>query len=92
MTRCFAPRPAGVLAWLARISPPSAARLNSLREYSSRHPTKKGRLSGSPLLLVEVARIELASASPLLRGLHAYTVFNLAVSYPTGREDSQPVQ
>jgi len=44
------------------------------------------------LLLVEVARIELASASPPPRGLHAYTVFDLTASYPTGRENSQPVQ
>ncbi len=48
---------------------------------------------GSPFfLLVEVARIELASASPPRRGLHAYSVFNLTTSYPTGREDSQPAQ
>jgi len=40
---------------------------------------------------VEAAGIEPASASPLPRGLHAYTVFNLAVSYPTGRENRQPV-
>ena len=42
--------------------------------------------------MVEVARIELASASPLLQGLHAYSVINLTVGYPTGRENSQPVQ
>ncbi len=47
---------------------------------------------GSPFLLVEVARIELASASPLPQGLHAYSVFSLTVSYPTGRENSQPAQ
>ncbi len=41
--------------------------------------------------LVEVARIELASASPLPRGLHAYSVINLTAGYPTGRENSQPV-
>jgi len=45
-----------------------------------------------PFLLVEVARIELASASPPRRGLHAYSVFDLTASYPTGRENSQPVQ
>ncbi len=55
------------------------------------------RLNGPPgggpyLLLVEVARIELASASPLLRGLHAYSVFDLTAGYPTGRENLQPVQ
>ena len=42
--------------------------------------------------MVEVARIELASASPPPQGLHAYSVFDLAISYPTGREDLQPVQ
>jgi len=42
-------------------------------------------------MLVEVARIELASASPPLRGLHAYSVINLTAGYPTGRENSQPV-
>jgi len=36
--------------------------------------------------------IEPASASPPLRGLHAYSVFNLVAGYPTGREDQQPVQ
>ena len=36
--------------------------------------------------------IEPASASPPLRGLHAYSVFNLIAGYPTGREDQQPVQ
>jgi len=42
--------------------------------------------------LVEVVGIEPTSASPTLRALHAYSVFNLAVGYPTGRENSQPVQ
>ncbi len=42
--------------------------------------------------LVEVVGIEPTSASPTLRALHAYSVFDLTVSYPTGREDSQPVQ
>jgi len=37
---------------------------------------------------VEVARIELASANPPPQGLHAYSVFNLAMGYPTGRENS----
>ena len=36
---------------------------------------------------MEAAGIEPASASPPLRGLHAYTVFNLITGYPTGRED-----
>ena len=67
--------------------------VNSLRG-SIRHGSindkaaKKAALS----MLVEVARIELASASPTLRDLHAYSVFNLAVGYPTGRENLQPVQ
>ena len=42
--------------------------------------------------LVEVARIELASASPPRRGLHAYSVIDLTKSYPTGRENFWPVQ
>jgi len=41
--------------------------------------------------LVEVVGIEPTSASPLLRDLHAYSVFNLAAGYPTGRENLQPV-
>ncbi len=36
--------------------------------------------------------IEPASASPPLRGLHAYSVLNLITGYPTGRENLQPVQ
>jgi hypothetical protein len=36
--------------------------------------------------------IEPASASPPLRGLHAYSVFNLIAGYPTGRENLQPAQ
>jgi len=42
--------------------------------------------------MVEAAGIEPASASPPLRGLHAYSVFNLIAGYPTGRENQQPVQ
>ncbi len=42
--------------------------------------------------VVEVVGIEPTSASPLPKGLHAYSVFNLTTSYPTGREDSQPAQ
>ena len=42
--------------------------------------------------LVEVVGIEPTSASPTLRALHAYSVFSLAAGYPTGRENSQPVQ
>ena len=53
---------------------------------------QKNRHEAVLLILVEVARIELASASPLLRGLHAYSVFNLTAGYPTGRENSQPVR
>jgi len=48
--------------------------------------------SAGPWNLVEVVGIEPTSASPTLRDLHAYTVFNLTAGYPTGREDSQPVQ
>ena len=36
--------------------------------------------------------IEPASASPTLRDLHAYSVFNLVAGYPTGRENQQPAQ
>jgi len=39
------------------------------------------------MLLVEAAGFEPASASPPLRDLHAYSVFSLVTSYPTGRED-----
>ena len=78
-------------AHCVRLSAALRPRLNSLREYSSRHPTKKAA-KWRPLMLVEVARIELASASPTLRALHAYSVFNLTACYPTGRENSQPVQ
>ncbi len=42
--------------------------------------------------MVEMAGLEPASASPTLRGLHAYSVFNLIAGYPTGREDLQPAQ
>ena len=42
--------------------------------------------------MVEVVGIEPTSASPTLQDLHAYSVFNLAVGYPTGRENLQPVQ
>jgi len=42
--------------------------------------------------MVEVVGIEPTSASPTLRALHAYSAFNLATGYPTGREDLQPVQ
>ena len=45
----------------------------------------------SELKMVEAAGIEPASASPPPRGLHAYTVFNLAAGYPTGMENQQPV-
>ena len=45
-----------------------------------------------PGILVEVVGIEPTSASPTLRALHAYSVFSLAAGYPTGRENSQPVQ
>ena len=39
--------------------------------------------------MVEVVGIEPTSASPTLRALHAYSVFNLAAGYPTGRENRQ---
>jgi len=42
--------------------------------------------------MVEMAGLEPASASPPLRGLHAYSVFDLIAGYPTGREILQPVQ
>ena len=42
--------------------------------------------------LVEAAGIEPASASPPLRGLHAYPAIVLTPDYPTGREDPEPVQ
>jgi hypothetical protein len=34
-----------------------------------------------------ISLIEPASASPTFRALHAYSVFDLAMGYPTGRED-----
>ena len=48
---------------------------------------KKGHLKVAFVLLVEAAGIEPASASPPLRGLHAYSVINLITGYPTGREN-----
>ena len=50
------------------------------------------QLSTLDVNVVEAAGIEPASASPPLRGLHAYSVFSLAAGYPTGRENLQPVQ
>ena len=41
--------------------------------------------------MVEAAGIEPASASPLPQGLHAYTAFDLTLSYPAGGENSEPV-
>ena len=46
---------------------------------------------GAIAILVEAAGIEPASASYPLQALHAYTVFNLTVSNPTGRVNRQPV-
>jgi len=67
--------------------------VNPLRGFSSQPlPTNKKPPYGGFSMLVEVVGIEPTSASPTLRDLHAYTVFNLAAGYPTGREDSQPVQ
>ena len=68
--------------------------LATLVRFSQRSCKRKRATRWATLfrLLVEVARIELASASPLLRGLHAYSVINLTACYPTGRENSQPVQ
>jgi len=37
--------------------------------------------------LVEAGGVEPPSVSPLPSALHAYTVFNLTVGYPTGREN-----
>jgi len=73
----------------------TASRLvNSLREFDLHRADKQKKPPrwGGLFCLVEVARIELASASPTLRDLHAYSVFNLTVGYPTGRENLQPVQ
>lgn len=68
--------------------------VNPLRGFSSQPlPTnKKTAWRRFFMVLVEVVGIEPTSASPTLRALHAYSVFNLAASYPTGRENSQPVQ
>ena len=44
------------------------------------------------LFLVEAAGIEPASASPLPWDLHAYSAFCLTGSYPTDRDNRQPVQ
>ncbi len=91
-TRRCAPRPTGVLrtsktGCAAFCEPATLVRLAPSAQM------KRGCPRGQPhFMLVEVARIELASASPTLRGLHAYTVFNLTMGYPTGRENSQPAQ
>ena len=37
--------------------------------------------------MVEAAGIEPASASPLLKDLHAYSAFYLTGSYPTDRDN-----
>ena len=68
--------------------------VNPLRGFSSRPlPANKNTAhKGRCCRLVEVVGIEPTSASPTLRALHAYSVFNLTVGYPTGRENSQPVQ
>ena len=42
--------------------------------------------------MVEAAGIEPASASPPLRGLHAYPDIDLTPDYPPGREDPKPAQ
>ncbi len=47
---------------------------------------------GGFFVVVEVVGIEPTSASPTLRDLHAYSVFDLTAGYPTGRENLQPVQ
>jgi hypothetical protein len=56
-------------------------------------PTTSGFADVSPVFTLRLPAkatklIEPASASPLPSGLHAYSVFNLTMSYPTGREDS----
>jgi len=49
---------------------------------------QKCRPNGRHRCLVEVVGIEPTSASPLPQDLHAYSVFNLTMGYPTGRENS----
>ncbi len=68
--------------------------VNPLRGFSSstRPAKQKCRPEGGIVALVEVVGIEPTSASPTLRDLHAYSVFNLTVGYPTGRENLQPAQ
>ena len=41
----------------------------------------------APVCLVEAAGIEPASASPPLRGLHAYSAFDLVTGYPADGEN-----
>ena len=64
--------------------------VNPLRGFSSPQlPTNKNAThEGRHYYLVEVVGIEPTSASPLPQDLHAYSVFNLAMGYPTGRENS----
>jgi len=66
--------------------------VTSLRDFSSQPLTTKTKKppDGGFFVVVEVVGIEPTSASPPLRGLHAYSVFNLIAGYPTGRENSQP--
>jgi len=68
--------------------------VNPLRGFSSQPlaANKNAAHKGRHCCLVEVVGIEPTSASPTLRALHAYSVFNLTAGYPTGRENLQPVQ
>ena len=88
--------PSATHRFAARCARPKRAAprfVNPLRGFSSPTlPANKNTAHWAVLMLVEVVGIEPTSASPTLRALHAYSVFNLAVGYPTGRENSQPVQ
>ncbi|MFT4564523.1 MAG: hypothetical protein ACI9BW_004290 [Gammaproteobacteria bacterium] len=89
-------RPPAIHRFAARCVRPDRAAprsVNPLRGFSSPAlPANKNTAHWAVLMLVEVVGIEPTSARPTLRDLHAYSVFNLTVGYPTGRENSQPVQ
>jgi len=86
------PRPAGALAVLVRPKRQPCRFVATRLRLAPSAQIKLGDPKGRPFHLVEVARIELASASPPLQGLHAYTVFSLVAGYPTGRDNLQPVR
>jgi len=89
-------RPPAIHRFAARCARPKRASprfVNPLRGFiSPALPANKNAARWAALVLVEVVGIEPTSASPTLRALHAYSVFNLAAGYPTGRENLQPVQ